>query len=804
MTTKRAYPPEFEQISDTALMDCVEAACKKIPPLWPLDHFVAVNPFVGMGHLDFEEALDVVHRATHEFVTLPGSYFAKAWKDQTITEQDLHQACKNLGCEDRLPSILEQPPDQWPQKEPDFSVADVLDAEGNTRWEWLTVEEVSKWCAAYFDEGQSLWQMPWKHLPLFRAWKRGAEMDRTPEVHGLSGFRSHIKSLPDDALLAIEVMLASFDVPVALREDYLFRLLMSVRGWAGYVQYLVREKEMRGGSDESLIHLLAIRLAYDATLHKAFRAVPRLTSNRSSSPCAEAIWQEALEISHRRNWIGQLKPANKPEQAAPPERPSLQAVFCIDVRSEVMRRALESADPLAETIGFAGFFGFVIEVVPVNQSRGAARCPVLLIPSHRVQEHLPGSDEAATQLAEARLKTSDELAGNWKSFKTASITSFSFVESLGLASAAPLLRESLVMAPAGEKQTLSLAIKKECCSQGDLGGLTLEDRVAMAVGALLNMGLTKNFARVVVLCGHGSQSANNPFASSLDCGACGGHAGDANARVAAMVLNDPAVRSALPSKGIVIPKDTVFLAALHNTCTDEITLFDLENMPATHFDDVKSLRQTLLSAGHLVRAERAIALGVDPLASGDLLKSLVRRSYNWAEVRPEWGLAGNHAFIAAPRILTKNLNLEGKAFLHNYNSDEDPDFKILELILCAPLVVASWINLQYFASASNNDLFGSGNKLLHNVVGKMGVLEGNGGDLRAGLPWQSVHDGTKLMHTPLRLNVFIKAPPEAMDDILTKHESVANLVNHRWLHMFALENDKILHRHPNGGWQPIS
>ncbi len=793
-------PPEVLQNSDTDLLDCVESVCEKIPPLWPLRHFVAVNPFVGLGHLDFARGLETIHQATHESATLPASYFAKAWQAHTITDDDLRQACENMGCEDG--PMPQQPPAEWLLEKPHLSVADVLDKEQGSRWATLTVEEVSKWCAAYFDEGQSLWQMPWKGQPLFRAWKRGAEMDRTPEVTGLKGFRSHIKSLPDDALLAIEVILQRLGLPPTSWDAYLYRLLMTVKGWAGYVQYLVREKKMRGGSDESLIHLLAIRLAYDSALHSAYGAIPSLPLQKNASPSPAAIWQEALEISHRRAWIARLNLAGTPKSEPVQQRPSFQAVFCIDVRSEIMRRALEAADPQAETIGFAGFFGFPIEVVPVNQDHGTARCPVLLLPSHRIQEHPACSDKTTTLQAENRLKISSQLAGVWKTFKTASITSFPFVESLGLASAAPLLRESLVMTPAGKKQATALDIKSECCSES--GGLIVEDRVAMALGALRNMGLTKNFARLVLICGHGSHSANNPFASSLDCGACGGHAGDANARVAATVLNDPAVRSALPSHGIDIPGDTVFVSALHNTCTDEILLFDSESLPATHVEALEVVKATFRTAGDLVRAERSLALGLDLVSRESLLKSLEKRSHNWAEVRPEWGLAGNQAFIAAPRSFTKHLKLDGQAFLHNYDADLDPGFKILELILCAPMVVANWINLQYFASASNNDLFGSGNKLLHNVVGKLGVLEGNGGDLRTGLPWQSVHDGTKLMHTPLRLNVFIKAPPEVMDRILDQHESVANLVNHRWLHLFALEDDKVLHRHPHRGWEPLA
>jgi hypothetical protein len=102
--------------------------------------------------------------------------------------------------------------------------------------------------------------------------------------------------------------------------------------------------------------------------------------------------------------------------------------------------------------------------------------------------------------------------------------------------------------------------------------------------------------------------------------------------------------------------------------------------------------------------------------------------------------------------------------------------------------VASWISLQYYGSAVAPRLFGGGNKLLHNVIGGVGVVEGNGGPLRAGLPWQSVHDGQDLIHLPLRLSVCIEAPREAMTDILQRHPGVCALFDNRWLHLFALDD----------------
>lgn len=125
--------------------------------------------------------------------------------------------------------------------------------------------------------------------------------------------------------------------------------------------------------------------------------------------------------------------------------------------------------------------------------------------------------------------------------------------------------------------------------------------------------------------------------------------------------------------------------------------------------------------------------------------------------------------------------------MHDYQWRRDDGFGVLELIMTAPVVVASWISLQYYGSSVAPDLFGGGNKLLHNVIGGIGVVEGNGGTLRAGLPWQSVHDGSALVHEPLRLSVCIEAPVEAMTAILEKHANVRALFDNRWLHLFALD-----------------
>ena len=122
--------------------------------------------------------------------------------------------------------------------------------------------------------------------------------------------------------------------------------------------------------------------------------------------------------------------------------------------------------------------------------------------------------------------------------------------------------------------------------------------------------------------------------------------------------------------------------------------------------------------------------------------------------------------------------------------------------MTAPMIVAHWINLQYYASTVDNHRYGSGNKTLHNVVGgHLGVFEGNGGDLRIGLAWQSVHDGHDWQHEPLRLTVVIDAPRATLSRIIQQQEKVRQLLDNQWLYLLRLDDGGVESYH-QGQWQP--
>ncbi|MCA9320362.1 MAG: DUF2309 family protein, partial [Planctomycetes bacterium] len=348
---------------------------------------------------------------------------------------------------------------------------------------------------------------------------------------------------------------------------------------------------------------------------------------------------------------------------------------------------------------------------------------------------------------------------------------------------------------AREQGNLGLEVRR---LDGATHRLAVGERADLAEAALRGMSLTRDFARIVLMVGHGSTSTNNLHASGLDCGACGGHAGDANARLAATLLNDPAVRGDLSARGIEIPADTIFLAALHDTTSDEVRILDRSPCAPTHEAELLQLQEQLAFAGDRTRRERARRFGIDPE------ESFETRGRDWSQIRPEWGLAGCSAFIVAPRSRSRQADLGGRSFLHSYDWRGDRDFVILEQIMTAPMIVASWINLQYYGSTVDNRVFGCGDKTLHNAVGSIGVLEGNGGDLRVGLPWQSLHDGERYLHEPLRLEVVIEAPLAAIDTVIARHQELQKLFDGDWLNLLAIDEMGAMHRYRGAArWKPL-
>jgi uncharacterized protein YbcC (UPF0753/DUF2309 family) len=807
--TKPAFAATRNQLEEA-----IEAACRRIAPNWPLDRFIAVNPWWGWIDQPFHEAGQTLARLAGTRFWMSPEYYRRAWRNGEIRREHLQQALEECGANLSEDAILAGLESSDPTPPPAPLLSDALDAVRDLAhepaWRDTITHQVSQFCAAWFDRNQADWY-PTPKNGFYNMWRQTMIHDHSVALlMRAPNIRQRARLLPEEPQTAIAQAVERHRLTTDMAADWLCALLLRINGWAAWCAYLKWEARLRHRDDHHLVELLAIRASWESLLDDGRREEDsvwarwweswqrNLRAHATAPPSVFAIWQRAEEIAYQRALAGSLAAVNCPPPAEPP---AFQAVFCLDVRAEVFRRSLERVASNVQTIGCAGFFGLPVQYSPLGAAMTQPQLPGLMAPTLEVTESL-GDAEADEQLRQRR-RSRLALWDVWQTFTRLPGSAFTLVESLGLGYLGKMIGRSVRQQPGAptssfhdqglrqpEKQRLRPCLVWPAPA-------TAESRAALAAQVLRAMNLTAGFGRLVLLAGHGSQSANNPHAAGLDCGACGGQTGDLNARVLAGLLNSPEVRQALAQQGIVIPETTHFLPALHNTATDEVMLFDTDLIPASHAADAAELQNVLSRAGELARAERAPSLKLEHLTTDPnaLLEAIRARTGDWRQTRPEWGLANNAAFLIARRARSRGVNLQGRSFLHEYDWRADPDGATLELIMTGPVVVTHWINMQYFASAVDNTRFGSGNKVLHNVVGGcIGVFEGNNGDLRIGLPLQSLHDGERWMHAPLRLSLFIEAPRAAIEKVIGKQELVRRLIDHQWLYVFRLAEDCIEQR----------
>ncbi len=765
-----------ERFSGPALeiMAGARNAAAHIPPLWSLEATVAVNPYVGQAGEPLQMAAARLARVAGVRTVPERAHFKAKFAANGLTRADLEAGLAEvpeLGISvEELIAAMDKP-GRVPETLP--TLADLAEEVSDINWPDFVAERIGHWAGGHYDTGQALWPAPKTRAWL--SWRSFAQRDLTPEIFGLTGFAGRVASMSMSARGALTKCAEEMGITSAACESYFHTLLMRLGGWAQLASGEAFRANLKGEGNNDITDLLTAKLVFEAALLARYRDKIEdrwkqvlAAHAQPIEPSQDDLIDAALQAAADHAAARALDETLALPGSAKIEAPNVQAAFCIDVRSEVFRRALEASGDRIETIGFAGFFGIAASHRGFASDVLETRGPVLIN---------TGATSAATDPQDSDMLTrvAKRVTRAWGRFRLAAVSSFAFVEATGPLYLGKLVRDSLAQKHpslgAGPAPALSDSV-------------TLEDQIGMAAAILSAMSMTSGFGKVILLAGHGAGVVNNPHASALQCGACGGHAGDVNARLVALLLNDSEVRAGLVTKGIEVPADTVFLAGLHDTVTDEVRLYE-DDLPEGHAQSavIAGLKQALKTAAKITRTERSARL---PRATD--AAAVMERAKDWSETRPEWGLAGCSAFIAAPRSRTAGRSLDGRSFLHSYDWRQDKGFGVLELILTAPVVVASWISLQYYGSSVAPDAFGAGNKLLHNVTGGIGVVEGNGGVLRGGLPWQSVHDGERFMHDPLRLSVAIEAPREAITDILNRHEGVAALFDNGWLRLFAMDD----------------
>ncbi len=835
--SRRPNTPAGAGRGDPSLRLELGLALRSLPPTWPLRTFVAANPLAGFEDRALPDALAEAAEPTGAYGVLAEreylDLFAAGMIDEDALRRAVHAAVRAPGVEPPGPHdlVIDGTHLSWV----DLIVADLLarpplavataPRRQVSSTERAIDEAMSRWAAAYLDP-HATWPMPHRARGFWAAWCRLVVHD--PTVRALVGDTglaaiAQLPAAPDDALHALLGRVEG------ARGDVLRGQLQHLPGWSMAMARGAREG-VDLGAPADLVGFVAARLALAvATAERDGRAPTAAVSPEPDADAPQAVasqgdrarlvlhhvgiatpdgatqeavarllalvpsqrrahvWQEALEATAHERLLARL--ATSPAPPIRSARSDAHLVCCIDPRSEGLRRHLEARGNYT-TIGFAGFFGLPVRIQRDGAPTAEPSCPVLVDPRAIVVE--TDRFDPHWSRRQAREAVANNTLDAVHDAKVAPMSAFALAEAGGWISGVALATRTFrptawrrARRRVDRHLAAGITTRMDLDGSAGLGGIGLEDQVLLAESILRTMGLTEGFAPLVVLCGHGSHHTNNPFRAANDCGACGGRRGGVNARVAADVLNRFAVREALSAAGISIPADTWFVAAEHDTASDRVHVFDVDRVPLTHRAGLAALQADLAHAGAALAAERCGELPGAPaaLTPVEAAAHVRERAADWAQVVPEWGLMGNHALVIAPRWVTRPHDLGRRVFLHDYEAAQDPDGRVLTTILTGPMVVAHWICSQYRFSTTDPEVFGAGAKPLHNVVAGLGVLEGAGGDLRLGLPLESVRWQGRPVHLPGRLLVVIQAPPERVDRILRENPVLHRLVGGGWVRL---------------------
>ena len=783
--------------------EIINESSKIIAPLWPLKSFVAVNPFWNVKEKIFHNALCQLGSLSGQSLFMPLNYYINEYENKKINDEDILKSMdlsSDIGimfprnCSQFLEESRTCDESQLNYKTYSELLSDFL----NIRAKEHIVEEISKYCASYFNVEKSSIGLNCTYKRLYLQWRDLIKSDRSFEFLGY-GSSELFASLPEDPSNLIEQCLQILGVVEELDlKLYLMKICHHMLGWCSHVSFQLWQQNLHLPSDArgtKIEDVIALFLYYECLQKMAKQEASAMWSEFYSSQSntfrkyentlrqketLQVIWQRACEWSYQKKVVKQITQfgfQNKEQN----DISKVQMVFCIDVRSETIRRKIESTLPIVSTHGFAGFFGVTLKREQDNEA--SYHCPVLISPKIDV-----------TELPNYKNKRKNSLKGFLIKFKQGFLSSFIFVELWGILSIFNILKKTFPLQFLYRNKKMNLLFKVA----SHQNNMTEENQFSTAINFLTHLGV-REYSDTVIICGHGSITTNNAFASSLQCGACGGHSGHYNAEFICSLLNNKNIRNRIQQDGKFKLRDTThFIPAVHETVSDEIIFLN---------DDLSKKNLTLFSELQVgfYRASKEAQQEKQGLSNINSSNAFERSSF-WGEVRPDWALAKNAAFFVAPRKRTKDISLQGRAFLHNYEMSNDADKKTLELILTAPMVVTNWINMQYYASSVCPEIYGAGNKVLHNIEGRFGVVEGNGGDLKIGLPFQSVHDGTQLVHEPLRLSVFIEARSEDVEKIIESHDNVRHLVDNQWLHIFLINEEKqnILYRRSTSQYEVVN
>ncbi|MGV3523105.1 MAG: putative inorganic carbon transporter subunit DabA [Candidatus Sericytochromatia bacterium] len=698
---------------------------------------------------------------------------------------------------------------------------------------------LSKFLSAYVDPGSSYWNSEYRSAGLWACFRENFKSAYVLENRWARQLHVALKRA-EHASRTVDELLSSYcqrlDVPPQHQKQYLLAMALRLRGWAGLFNQLEHEPEqILDHTVYSLKEFILVKLVIEDVVCRHFEAKPcaqqleshlakrqeqarenhssellyltlhflkqqGLTHSIGSMSAPEKqqlisrlrflmqkqrrmLYQNALERSYAQQCVQALL---HPKHTSQPQGPAqhFQYITCIDDREESLRRYLEQVAPQCQTFGVAGHFGLNMRYKGFNDVRYRKLCPGV------VQETFQVDQIECTPASPGLSQTYARLFHGYALHSRISLISYLLTIS-GVLSIFPFflkvffpkldgqLRRSLWKRFFHRPQLKDQIFQEE----GQAEGLSYEQAADKVYQQLKTIDLLTDFCDFVYVVGHGSSSINNPHEYAYNCGACGGGKGRANGRIFATLANTPQVRAILAQKyGLSIPTTTVFMGGYHDTCKDTVSWAEIPLSPAQqlrHADNVTRIQKALqLNAQE--RGKKFYNVSPELNAEAAFAKMNVRAN-DLTEARPEYNHATNSLCVIGRRSLTQQLFMDRRSFLCSYNPEHD-DGSVLAAIMGAAVPVCAGINLEYYFSTVDNEVYGCGSKLNHNITNNYAVMSGFASDLRLGLSKQMVE-----IHDPQRILFVIESQPAIIEGIMAQNLQLKRLITHHWVKLVVFD-----------------
>lgn len=772
-----------------SLSSLLENIAEELPIIRPISEFIHLNLLLPYQHVPFWEALKAV---SLKFEAMPfhdqGFYRNSILRGEIPKDRVIERLEKSVG-DDAHPSF-----DKFMTSDFKFIHHDHRTGRLHYLWHQTTGINISqmadgmliKWLSMYLDQGISLWSMPGADEGGFYETVR----DLLNESYVLpSPFkRKDFKDIfPPDPDQAIQQHLNVLCPDKKFRKEYLRESIMTLRGWAGLIYSLEKNRELFQFPRKIILKdFIALKLILERAWLSENDIPPAAPEFHEASKNGESpftkdaqfeVFQachEILEESIYQKFLADLKNLSRNLTTSP----AFQAVFCMDDRECSLRRYLEDCVPGTETLGTAGHYGIECLYQHDEDAFPKKQCPAPVTPKYFIKETTLKKYSAEDQLSPELIRPSHSLEDVFQSFSGAIKSTALLAKNLFFPLAFKDLKNVREINSGSDLKFIRS--DRDPLIQGLKPGYSLDEMTDLVFQQLSLIGFVKGFSSLVFIVGHGSNSQNNPYFATYGCGACSGRPGSANARTFVKMANHREVRNKLKEKySLMIPDSTYFVAAFHDTCRDVVDFFDTYKIPAELSESFQTFKSGMSEALYKNAEERVKSFKsvTRKLSREEAQKEVIRRSFSLFETRPELGHTNVAFAVVGKRDLTKGLDLNRRSFLQSYDRDIDPSGEILAASLSAVIPVTSGISLDYYFSKVDNLRFGAGSKLPQNIVGNFGLSHGTESDLLCGLPFQMIDQ-----HTPLRLFILVEQSPEVALKAIQGNQLVRDIVYNYWVH----------------------